>query len=326
MQLPCSSRGLTPQSSPVQSTISHFHNYYSAAGLYHEAKAVPTYYGNGAENCQFLTETYMLPLKFLQSLQILKMRALDLFCLLEIVVYSVYGFYFWWQMRRGHEQQVDETAQRLGSDWAARIVRRYGCVVRVEGKENVPTHGAVIVMANHQSNYDIPILMGHMGRLLGFVAKKELFRIPGFSYWMKRMHCISLDRSDRAGAVKLFGELSRHIKESQSGIILFPEGTRTRDPDGAIQPFKEASLRLATIENVPILPVSIDGSRHFKRSDLLYRTRAGGRLVRMKIAPLVDSRAESSLERRALMASIRQTIESNCNAIRVEWPADTAQD
>ena len=220
---------------------------------------------------------------------------------------------------------MEETAQRMANAWAIRTLRRFGCVMHVEGREHVPKHGAVIVMANHQSQYDIPILMAHLGRMLGFVAKKELFRIPGFSSWMKRLHCISLDRSDRAGTAKLYESLSRHIKESESGIILFPEGTRTRDPDGAMQPFKDGSLRLAAAQNIPILPISIDGSRYFKRADLLYRTRKGGRLVRMKISPLVNVNVQSSLERRALMAKIRETIESNFNAIRVEWPADIEQ-
>ena len=248
-----------------------------------------------------------------------------MFCLLEFIYYSIYAIYFWWQERLGNYSYVEETSERVASTWAGRIVRRYGCVVQVEGQENVPSHGAVIVMVNHQSQYDIPILMAHLGRLLGFVAKKELFRIPGLSYWMKRLHCISLDRSDRAGAARLFAGVSRHIKETQSGIILFPEGTRSRDPEGAIQPFKEGSLRLATMEDIPVLPVSIDGSRHLKSPENLYRARKGGRLIRMKIAPLVDTTVASSLERRALMARIRETIESNFNSIRVDWPAETKQ-
>ena len=267
----------------------------------------------------------MLPLRFLYTFERIKLTALNAYCLLEILYYSIYAIYFWWQLRLGHGASVEKTAQRMANAWAIKILRRFGCVVQVEGREHVPKHGAVIVMSNHQSQYDIPILMGHLGRMLGFLAKKELFRIPGFSYWMKRLHCISLDRTDRAGAAKLYDSLSFHIKESGSGIILFPEGTRTRDPDGAIQPFKDGSLRLASAQSIPILPVSIDGSRHFKRDDLLYRTRKGGRLVRMKISPLVNVSVQSSLERRALMAEIRETIESNFKTIRVEWPADTGQ-
>lgn len=268
----------------------------------------------------------MLKLKLLYTFQLFKLRVLDLFSVLEFINYSIYAIYFWWQERLGNYSYVDATSERVASAWAARIVRRYGCVVQVEGQENVPSHGAVIVMVNHQSQYDIPILMAHLGRLLGFVAKKELFRIPGLNYWMKRLHCISLDRSDRAKAARLFAEVSRHIKETQSGIILFPEGTRTRDPEGAIQPFKEGSLRLATLESIPVLPVSIDGSRHLKSSESLYRSRKGGRLIRIKIAPLVDTTVASSLERRALMARIRETMESNYDSIRVEWPAETKQE
>ena len=267
----------------------------------------------------------MPPLNLIYTLHYLKLRALDIISMLEFIYYATYSIRFWWHIRHGNPKLVDETVQRVAGDWAARMMRRYGCVMRIEGLENVPGQGAVIVMVNHQSQYDIPILMANLGRLLGFIAKKELFQIPGLSYWMRRLNCISIDRSDRAGAAKLFATLSRHIKDTQSGIIVFPEGTRNRNPEGDIQSFKEGSLRLATLENIPILPVSIDGSRHFARSELLYRTRNGGRLVRMKIAPLVNSRVGSSLERRALMARVRETIESNFNAIRVDWPAESGR-
>lgn len=259
------------------------------------------------------------------ALEVVKLHALTVFGLLEIIYYSLYHFYFMWLKWRGRGGEVEAIGQRVAGALALRVLRRVHCDVHVEGRENVPTEGAVIVMANHQSQYDIPILMAHLGRMLGFVTKKELFRLPGFSYWMRRLHCISLDRSDLAGTVKLFQHLSLSIKETRSGIILFPEGTRTRDPEGTIQRFKEGSLRLATLQRIPILPVTIDGSRFFGQPDRLYRTRKGGRLIRLKIAPLVKTDVRSSLERRELMAGIRKTIETNFQSIRLEWPAYSEQ-
>jgi 1-acyl-sn-glycerol-3-phosphate acyltransferase len=259
------------------------------------------------------------------ALEVAKLHALTVFGLLEIIFYTLYGFYFMWLEWRGRDGEKEAAIQRVAGVLALRALRRVHCDVHVEGRENVPIEGAVIVMANHQSQYDIPILMAHLGRMLGFVAKKELFRVPGFSYWMKLLHCISIDRSDLAGTAKVFQDLSLDIKETRSGIILFPEGTRSRDPEGALQRFKEGSLRLATLQRIPILPVTIDGSRFFSQPDRLYRTRKDGRLIRLKIAPLVKTDVQSSLERRELMAGIRNTIETNLQSIRLEWPAYSEQ-
>ncbi len=250
----------------------------------------------------------------------LKMAIFPVLGLLEIGYYCGYGPSLWWGRRRGRDDEVAATVVRISVTWGQRIMRRLHCRVEVEGREHVPQSGPVIVMCNHQSMFDIPILMGHLGRLLGFVTKRELFRIPGLSHWMRNIGCIALDRSDAHGAAKLFREVSLAIKEAGSGIILFPEGTRTRDPEGKIGPFKEGSARLATLQNIPILPVSLDGSRFLSRSSAMARTVKGGRVVRVKIAPPVYPNIASARERHALMTEIRETILTNFEAIRLEWP------
>ena len=215
-------------------------------------------------------------------------------------------------------------ADRILIGWAALLLSRIHCEVQVEGLEHMPARGPVIVMANHQSLFDIPIFMTQLGRMLGFLTKRELFRIPGFSFWMKRLHCISLDRANARGVAGMFENLSRQIKESGSGLIVFPEGTRTRDKGGAIQKFREGSLRLAMAQGIPILPISIYGSRYFSQSDALYRTRKTGRVVRVKIGPLVHCKSGSSRERRDLASKIHDIIVANHESIRVNWPAKSA--
>ena len=210
-------------------------------------------------------------------------------------------------------------------NWGRRAMRVLSCEVEVLGLENLPASGPYIVMTNHQSLFDVPIFLSYFGGLLGFVAKRELFSIPGWGYWMKQIDCVSIDREDPRSTGKVFKELGRRLIESKSGFVMFPEGTRTRDPGGTIGEFKAGALRLATMHDIPILPVSMDGTRHILNCDALRRTWRGGRVIRVKIAPLIHTKARSPLERQQLLARVRDTIVRNFDSIKLEWPCQPAR-
>lgn len=131
-----------------------------------------------------------------------------------------------------------------------------GIKVTVKGRENLPD-GPLIVMSNHASNFDILIMQGHFPRPLSWIAKKELFAIPVFGWSMRRGGYIPLDRGDGRKALKSMDEAAQQIKGGTS-VILFPEGTRTRD--GRMLPFKRGGFLLAARAGVPVVPVSIIGS------------------------------------------------------------------
>jgi 1-acyl-sn-glycerol-3-phosphate acyltransferase len=262
------------------------------------------------------------PNHFLESL---KLAAISAFGLMEMFYFSLVRPKFWWLRLRGRDDEVERIVYRIAQGWSEDSIRRIGCTVEMEGREHIPASGPLLVMCNHQSLYDIPILIAHLGRLAGFVAKQELFRLPGFSYWMRQIHSFSLDRANPAAAAKLFQQVSRWMKETGSVIVLFPEGTRTRDTGGRIGPFRKGSVRLATLQDIPILPISIDGTRFFSQPEQLYRTRGGGRLVRIRIAPLVTHHVRSARERRDLVERVRHTIVANYEDIRVSWPAQPAE-
>jgi len=197
------------------------------------------------------------------------------------------------------------------------------CEVRVEGAEHIPKDKAFIVMVNHQSKFDIPLLGGYLGKPMGFLAKRELFRIPGFSFWMRQSGCMPLDRKDVAGGAAAMEEWARDLRSHQRGLIVFPEGTRSKDPGGAIQSFKQGSLRIASENDLPILPISLDGTRFFDQINLLHETRRGGRYVRMKIFPLKNVQVNSAPERKAFMAELRDVIIAGRESILVRWPTST---
>jgi 1-acyl-sn-glycerol-3-phosphate acyltransferase len=126
------------------------------------------------------------------------------------------------------------------------------------GLEKVRQGCSYVIISNHQSHFDILALVKELPFIVRFIAKKELRRIPVFGYAVSLTHCIFVDRSDPAKAVKT---LQEEIAGLPAGIsmLFFAEGTRSRD--GKIGPFKKGGFRTAEITGWPILPVVVHGSR-----------------------------------------------------------------
>ncbi|MGN1401061.1 MAG: lysophospholipid acyltransferase family protein [Bacillus sp. (in: firmicutes)] len=140
--------------------------------------------------------------------------------------------------------------------WARTLVKISGAEVTVKGEENLP-EGAVLLVANHEGNFDIPILLSSLKKPFGFISKMEVKKIPVVSEWMKVMNCVFMDRKDRRQSVKAIREGITFVKEGHS-LAVFPEGTRSKG--GPVSEFKRGSLRLATDARAPIVPVAIHGT------------------------------------------------------------------
>lgn len=161
--------------------------------------------------------------------------------------------------RQGKIAERDACAHSIARKWAQSGLKMNGSLIHVTGVENVPKTGGVLFVANHQSNFDIPILIGHIPRDKGFIAKLELLKVPTFSRWMKYIGCIFIDRKDPRQSLSAINEAAEQLKAGHS-IVIFPEGTRSAD--GTIGPFKAGGLRLAIKAAVPIVPVTISGSKN----------------------------------------------------------------
>ena len=246
---------------------------------------------------------------------------------LSIVLRSLIAPKFWWYRRQGRHEEIARITEHIIRDWSHSLFASLGCRVEVEGAELVPRQGPLVVMCNHQSLYDIPLLMGYLGRPAGFVAKQELFRIPALSFWMRTIGSVSLDRKDPLAGRDLFNRLGKQIHQEGYCYVVFPEGTRSRDPQGRIGPFRQGAVRLATEHDIPILPLSIDGTRLLNRVEDMRSSRRGERVIRIHVAPPIAPVGDSSLARKQLMATVREIIVSNWERIRVEWapvpPTDT---
>lgn len=143
--------------------------------------------------------------------------------------------------------------------WARLLAFISGVPVKVQGLEHLKKTEPVVIISNHQGAADILILLAYLPVYFRFIIKKELFKIPFFGWYLKKAGYISVDRGVGERAHRLFSEAEAALKTGDS-ILIFPEGTRSRD--GKLQPFKRGSLLLAQKAKVNIVPVAISGSFH----------------------------------------------------------------
>ena len=142
--------------------------------------------------------------------------------------------------------------------WTRAILKIGGVRLNVRGLEHLdPTH-PYIVMANHRSYIDIPVLLEAFARFqLRLIAKKELVWVPVFGWALWASKHIIMDRSGRAQAMASLRRAKEKIAQGIS-VVIFPEGTRGRS--SGILPFKRGGFVLAVMADVPIVPVTIVGS------------------------------------------------------------------
>ena len=126
--------------------------------------------------------------------------------------------------------------------------------VRYYGRNNLPESGGVVLISNHQSHYDPPLLATGLPRRLNFLARKSLFRFKPFAWLIDMLDAIPLDKEGIG-----FAGIKESIKRLKNGeiVLVMPEGERTWD--GKIAPFLQGSLVLAQRTKSAILPAAICG-------------------------------------------------------------------
>ncbi|WP_459479691.1 lysophospholipid acyltransferase family protein [Clostridium saccharoperbutylacetonicum] len=141
--------------------------------------------------------------------------------------------------------------------WAKFILKIAGAKVNVIGLENIPKDETVLFVSNHESNFDIPLLLGAIDVPKGFIAKKELENWPFISTWMKYINCIFMDRDNLRKSAEAIVDGINLLKSGHS-MVIFPSGTRSKGK--SIDEFKSGSFKLATKSKCPIVPLTINGT------------------------------------------------------------------
>jgi 1-acyl-sn-glycerol-3-phosphate acyltransferase len=187
--------------------------------------------------------------------------------------------------------------------WGKTILWISGIRVSVIGLERIDGLSSCIFMSNHQSNFDIPVLLGNFPKQFRWLAKAELFKIPIFGRSMSGAGYISIDRSDRKSAFKSLARAAETIRNGTS-VMIFPEGTRSKD--GRLQPFKKGGFVMAVDAQVPIIPIVIEGTHEIMpKGRLLIRPRP----VNVTICDKIDTSGHSRKTKDVVMDQVRQAMQ-----------------
>jgi 1-acyl-sn-glycerol-3-phosphate acyltransferase len=185
---------------------------------------------------------------------------------LEILygVYFFFAFLLWivptWvmvQFIKDHRR-----AGRFTSSALKVLFALIACRVRVVGKEHMETPGAKIYASNHTSYFDVLPLMLGLGVPYRFVSKMEVGRMPFIGTFLDRMGHLKFERGDPQSRLRQAQEMEALLRNGDS-VFIFPEGTFTGD-DG-VRPFQLGAFKAAVAAGVPIVPVSLAGTRRFLR-------------------------------------------------------------
>ena len=192
----------------------------------------------------------------------------------SFLILSIPLFFIEWIIGKFNPSLRDISSLRI-VQWAFKVVIWLsGVKLTVIGEENIPKDTAVLFIGNHRSYFDIVLTYARCRGLTGYVAKKEMLKIPLLSRWMKFLHCLFLDRSDVREGLKTILSAIDKVKSGIS-IMIFPEGTRNKNESELdLLPFHEGSFKIATKSGCPIIPVSINNSSALFEDHLPYVKKA----------------------------------------------------
>ena len=202
--------------------------------------------------------------------------------------------------------------QRTGSYYGGAVWSRFNAwitpmFVTVKGKENINNKNSYIVISNHQSQYDIFLIYGWLGLDIKWVMKKQLRKIPGLGFGSEKVGHIFLDRSSPLAAKKTLAEAKERLSKGSS-VVMFPEGTRSRD--GKLLPFKRGAFKLALDLNLPILPLTIKGTKDIMPAKTINIMPGKASLT---IHPPIQLDGYTEKNIRELMEKVKETIEQSLN-------------
>jgi 1-acyl-sn-glycerol-3-phosphate acyltransferase len=180
-------------------------------------------------------------------------------------------------------------------------VRAAGIRIEISGHENIPSGRSCIFMCNHVSNLDPPVLLPLLPGRSSVLLKKELMNIPILGRAMRMADFVPVERGSRRDAAKASVEAAVRALQSGLNIVVFPEGTRSRD--GRLSTFKKGPFFLAQDTEAPIVPIALSGTQ-----TMMHKGSAAivPGLARIHLLPAIEPSQYATREE--LMAAVRDAI------------------
>ncbi len=207
-------------------------------------------------------------------------------------------------LEAGDQATVDEVLNHHVIAWCRGLMRVSGVQLTIEGRENIPSEGSCVFVANHRSYYDIPFMLLALDAPHGVLAKTELRRIPLVNRWMNLLGCVYIDRDDMRASVQALNSATDIVRSGRS-FTIFPEGTRYKGEEGGAGDFKAGAFRVAFKTGAPVVPVAITGARAIFEANS-HIVHPG--LVHVEILPPIQTGGMSRAEQKQLPEAVRETI------------------
>ena len=192
----------------------------------------------------------------------------------------------------------------IGVFWARLNLALTGVRIHRSGLEHIRKDVSYVVMANHQSLYDVWALIGWLPMQLRWVFKDEIRRIPFFGFALMRMGHIPVTRGAGEKAIRTLRLAAERLRDGAC-VVFFPEGRRS--DDGRLQEFKKGGFQVALTAGIPILPVTINGGRFIHGKSSL---RANSGRMDIIVHPAIETAPYQPSGIDPLMEQVRREIES----------------
>ncbi|MBQ9901176.1 MAG: 1-acyl-sn-glycerol-3-phosphate acyltransferase [Clostridia bacterium] len=221
---------------------------------------------------------------------------------IELLLLMVVWLRVQWANHFSPREKRDALVDKIVRNWARRLLFMAGAKVTVTGKENIPEGRTCVFASNHQSFFDILVLLGHLDKPHAILSKASIGKVPLIRLWMKEIHCVYVDRADMKAGIEAINRMIDVINDGYSAII-FPEGTRSKT--GEVGEFKGGAFKVAQKTGAPVIPVALDGTAAlFERNHFWIKP---GK-VNVAILPPIETEGMSRAESKELPAKTQQLV------------------
>ncbi len=202
-----------------------------------------------------------------------------LITVIAFLIFSIPVLIYEWAIGKKDPEKKGRHCLKIIQSVFRFLLKLSGTHINVTGTENIPEDEAVLFVGNHRSDFDILIAYIFVKTETGFIAKKEIGKVPLLKQWMENIKCLFLDRQDVKKGMQTIVDAVNQIKSGIS-VWVYPEGTRNKSEDPSeLMEFHEGSLKIAVKSKCKIIPVAMLGTdeifeKHFpkvKSADVMVR-------------------------------------------------------
>lgn len=200
--------------------------------------------------------------------------------------------------------------------WSGLMLFALNVKLEVEGEENLSDEGSILLF-NHSSLFDIPVIVNAVNKTFRFGSKTELFKIPFFGRAMKSLEVLRIHRGDRAKVLKLYSESIPKLKDGLS-FILAPEGSRHRGE--TLNTFKSGPFIFAIEAQAPVLPILLIGVGDIlPKKKLFPMWGLWSHKVKVKILPPISTSGLTQDDRKELQDKVFGIMKSTYDQEKIDF-------